>query len=600
MNKVKYSEVWDLDVFFKGGSDSEELRTHLNGVDELLNSLEIEAVEFNVPESVEAANDIVNLIESIKNVALNLSQAGAVIGCFLAADTTDKKALLLQGETSTLGARFSTAMLKIQQTLSKSDDTVWNSLMESVELKEFAFILTEWRDEVALKLSEEEESLVTALSVDGYHGWGKLYDQLVGDIKITIEVDGEEKELSVGQAANLSSNSDADVRKRSFEALEDAWEEKEDFFAATLNHLAGFRLAVYKKRGWDSVLKEPLLTNRMSEETLDAMWGAIGANKAPFVDYLNVKAKMLGTEKMNWYDIDAPVTESTMELSYQEGAEFILKHFGDFGPQLESFSRKAFEDSWIEAEDRPNKRPGGFCTGMPMSEQSRIFMTYSGSMSNVATLAHELGHAFHSYALRPVHWMNRRYAMGVAETASTFAEMIVADAAVKAAETKDEKIALLEDKIQRSVAFFMNIHSRFLFETRFYKEREKGIVSATRLNELMEEAQREAYGDALDTVHPHFWASKLHFYITSVPFYNFPYTFGYLFSLSIYAKALEEGAGFEEKYIALLRDTAVMSVEDLAMKHLGEDITKQEFWAKGVGLCVKDVEAFLELTTKEG
>ena len=120
-----------------------------------------------------------------------------------------------------------------------------------------------------------------------------------------------------------------------------------------------------------------------------------------------------------------------MELCYQEGAEFILKHFGEFGPQLESFSRKAFEDSWIEAEDRPNKRPGGFCTGMPMSEQYRIFMTYSGSMSNVATLAHELGHAFHSYALRPVHWMNQRYAMGVAETASTFAEMIVADALVE-------------------------------------------------------------------------------------------------------------------------------------------------------------------------
>ena len=190
--------------------------------------------------------------------------------------------------------------------------------------------------------------------------------------------------------------------------------------------------------------------------------------------------------------------------------------------------------------------------------------------------------------------------MGVAETASTFAEMIVADAAVKAAETKDEKIALLEDKIQRSVAFFMNIHARFFFETRFYEERKNGIVPAARLNELMEEAQKEAYGDALDTVHPHFWASKLHFYITGVPFYNFPYTFGYLFSFSIYAKALEEGEGFEQKYMALLRDTAIMSVEDLAMKHLGEDITKQDFWAKGVAFCVKDVEEFLELTSVKG
>ncbi|HJF32567.1 MAG TPA: M3 family oligoendopeptidase [Sporosarcina psychrophila] len=600
MTQKMYSEVWDLDVFFKGGSGSQELRTHLDNLKESLSSLEETASAFLVPKSADVAKEVSILIESLKEVALNLSQAGAVIGCFLAADTTDKKALQLQGETGSLGARFSTVGLKIRQTLAKADEDTWNGLIESDELKEFAFVLNEWREEVELKLSEQEESLITSLSVDGYHGWGQLYDMLVGDIKIKIELAGEQKELSVGQANNLSSHEDANVRKSSFEALEEAWEGKEDFFASALNHIAGFRLEVYKKRGWNSVLKEPLLRNRMSEETLDAMWGAIGANKAPFVEYLKVKARMLGTEKMNWYDIDAPVTASTKKMSYQEGAEFILKHFGEFGPELEAFSRQAFEDSWIEAEDRPNKRPGGFCTGMPVSEQSRIFMTYSGTMSNVATLAHELGHAFHSYALRPVHWMNRQYAMGVAETASTFAEMIVADAAVKAAETKDEKIALLEDKIQRSVAFFMNIHARFLFETRFYEERKSGIVPAARLNELMAEAQQEAYGDALDTVHPHFWASKLHFYITGVQFYNFPYTFGYLFSLSIYAKALEDGAGFEQKYMALLRDTAVMSVEDLAMKHLGEDITKQEFWAKGVALCVKDVEEFLELTSVKG
>ena len=600
MTQASYSEVWDLDVFFKGGSDSTELRTHLDGVKEKISGAENELSKFEVPESVSAAKEVANLIETVRDASVNLQQASAVIGCYLAADTTDKKALLLQGEIGTLGAGFQTAMLKFQQILSKVEKSVWTELLESQPLKEFAFVLNEWREEVALKLSEEEEGLITSLSVDGYHSWGQLYDQLVGDIKVTIKVDGVEKEMSVGQAANLSSHQDPDVRKSSFDKLEEAWAEKEDLFATTLNHLAGFRLAVYEKRGWDSVLKEPLLRNRMSEDTLDAMWGAIGASKEPFVNYLNVKAKMLGTEKLSWYDIDAPVTESTKKISYQDGAAFILKHFGEFGQQLESFSRMAFEDNWIEAEDRANKRPGGFCTGMPMSEQSRIFMTYSGSMSNVATLAHELGHAFHSYALRPVHWMNRSYAMGVAETASTFAEMIVADAAVKAAESKEEKIALLEDKIQRSVAFFMNIHARFLFETRFYEERKKGIVPAAKLNELMADAQQEAFGGALDTVHPHFWASKLHFYITRVPFYNFPYTFGYLFSLSIYAKALEEGSDFEEKYIALLRDTAVMSVEDLAMKHLNEDITKQEFWAKGVALCVKDVEDFLELTAEEG
>ncbi|MGE6489298.1 M3 family oligoendopeptidase [Paenisporosarcina sp. NPDC076898] len=600
MTTKTYSEVWDLDVFFKGGSSSPELREHLNALTEKLDAFEKTLSTFEVPTGDSDAAKISSIIEETKQVAENLSQAGAVVGCYLAQDTTDKQANLLQGEIGSLGARFSSSMLVVQQLLSKTEETVWTSLMKDEQLKEFAFVLNEWRDEAKELLSEKEEDMITALGVDGYHGWGQLYDLLVGDVKVRVTVDGEEKEFSVGQASNLSSHPDAQVRKDSFEALEQAWTDKEEFFAKTLNHMAGFRLAVYKKRGWDSILKEPLQMNRMKQQTLDAMWGAITAHKAPFVEYLKRKAELVGADAMHWYDLDAPVTESTQKVSYQQGAEFILKHFGKFGPELEKFSRKAFEDEWIEAEDRPNKRPGGFCTGMPMSQQSRIFMTYSGTMSNVATLAHELGHAFHSYALRPVHWMNRQYAMGVAETASTFAEMIVADAAVKEATTADEKLALLEDKIQRSVAFFMNIHARFLFETRFYDERKKGIVSAARLNTLMEEAQREAFGDGLGEVHPHFWASKLHFYITRVPFYNFPYTFGYLFSLSIYAKAIEEGSSFEEKYIALLQDTAIMSVEDLAMKHLGEDITQHAFWEKGIALCIKDVEEFLSLTSSKG
>ncbi|MCM3088000.1 oligoendopeptidase, pepF/M3 family [Bhargavaea ginsengi] len=600
MSTTTYPVTWDLETFFRGGSESEELRAHLDEGAEKVRSYAKAVADFSTPEAADAAEKIVALIEQTKNTSAHLREAGAVIGCFLAQDTTDKKANLLQGETSALGAKFQTAFMSLQQKLSKTDEKVWEELLASGQLEEFSFILGEWRKKAGAKLPEEQEALITGLSVDGYHGWGELYDLLVGDMQVKVTVDGEEKVLSVGQANNLGTHSDPAVRKEAFEKLEAAWAEKEEFFAKALNSLAGFRLQVYEKRGWDQVLREPLEYNRMKQETLDAMWGAISANKGPFAEYLNRKATLLGKDQLDWYDFFAPVSESASKLDYQDGAEFILKHFGKFGPELESFARMAFENGWIEAEDRPNKRPGGFCTGMPLSEESRIFMTYSGSMSNVATLAHELGHAFHSYALRPVHQLNRQYAMNVAETASTFAEMIVADAAVKEAGTKEEKIALLEDKAQRSVSFFMNIHARFLFETRFYEERKKGVVSTARLNELMEEAQREAYAGALGEAHPHFWASKLHFYITGVPFYNFPYTFGYLFSLSIYAKALEEGEAFEEKYMALLRDTAVMTTEDLAMKHLGEDITKQDFWEKGVRLCIRDVEEFLSLTSNEG
>lgn len=465
-------------------------------------------------------------------------------------------------------------------------------------MSELEFVLTERRERAAEKLSKQEESLINALGIDGYHSWGQMYDVIVGKIRIPFSDKGQEQLLSVGQAANKFSSPERSVRKNVFKEWENAWDKEQDYLAKTLNHLAGFRLNVYKMRGWDDVLKEPLEINRMKKETLDAMWGVISKNKQPLVKFLNRKASLLGLEKLSWYDLDAPLGSTETKVPYQEGAEFILDHFSKFGEEMTSFSKMAFENKWIEAEDRPGKRPGGFHTYFPESSQSRIFMTYSGTPSNVSTLAHELGHGFHTYAMKDLHPLNRNYSMNVAETASTFAEMIVADAAVKNAEAEEEKLALLEDKIQRSVALLMNIHARFLFETSFYNERKNGMVSGERLNELMLNAQKEAYADALDEYHPSFWSSKLHFYITGVPFYNFPYTFGYLFSLGIYANALEEGKGYEEKYISLLKDTASMTVEDLAMKHLNADLTKPDFWEKAVKLCMDDVEEFLSLTEK--
>jgi oligoendopeptidase F len=597
MTKVMYPEVWDLDVFFPGGSDSPQLREHLDQLTPKIARFEEKVQQFQVPQSSSDASKIAEIIDDIKDVRTQIGQVRSFISCLLAQNTKDKNASLLQGEVSSLTASFSTAIQKFQKDLTKTDENVWQGLLETAELNQFVFILNEWRTQANQKLSEKEESLITALTSDGYESWGNLYNSIVGDMKVKISIEGEEKELSVGQANNLRSNQDGNVRKEAFDALEAAWSDKEDLFAKILNHLAGFRLQVYKKRGWENVLQEPLAINRMKQETLDAMWGAISKHKQPFVNYLNQKAQLLGKERIQYHDLNAPVSKSTQKISYQDAAEFILKHFGQFGPELESFSRHAFEEGWIEAEDRPNKRVGGFCTSLPMSEQSRIFMTYSGTIGNMATLAHELGHAFHSYALKPVHGLNRQYAMNVAETASTFAEMIVFDAAVKETTSDEEKIYLLEEKVKRSMMFFMGIHSRFLFETRFYEERKNGIVSAARLNELMEQAQQEAYGGALETTDPHSWANTLHFYITYTPFYNFPYTFGYLFSLSIYAKALEEGQGFEDKYMALLRDTAIMSAEDLAMKHLGEDITQEAFWEKGIALSVKDAEEFIRLTS---
>src|SRR5699024_9578362 len=236
------------------------------------------------------------------------------------------------------------------------------------------------------------------------------------------------------------------------------------------------------------------------------------------------------------------------------------------------------------------------CAELPESKESRIFMTYADSPGEVSTLAHELGHAFHSHVMNDLPALNQQYAMNVAETASTFAELIVADATVRDAKSKEEKIGLLDTKIQNALAMFLNIHARFLFESTFYEERQMGVVTDERLSELMEAAQKEAYQNSLNSYHPHIWSSKLHFFIADVPFYYFLYTFGYLFSLGIYAQSLENSNGFEDRYIALLRDTASMTTEDLTKKHLDADLTKSDFWTAGIEIMENDIKTFLELT----
>lgn len=590
------AQSWDLDSLFEGGSSSPAFARFLEEseamVPRLKQALEAAQVPVHAADTVRFA-DIVDLMQRI---LLRIREAESFTGCLAAADTSDKKAVQLGDRVKTLAAAYQSALTRLDELLAAIPEPVWKDMMEEDRWKELAFNLQERREAAKEKLPAEQEALAGDLAVDGYHGWGSLYDTVVSRFKLLHEENGSTMELSAGQAFNKLHTGDRKVRSELFRKWEETWADKADYCADALNRLGGFRLQLYKHRGWDSVHKEPLDINRMRPETLDAMWGAIERNKEPLVRYLERKAKLLGVDRPAWHDVDAPLGGDAKTVSFDDGAKLIVDQFRRFSPKMADFAEMAFEKRWIEADDRPGKRPGGFCTAFPVSEETRIFMTYGGTASNVSTLAHELGHAYHQYVMNDMPAMTQEYAMNVAETASTFAEMIVSDAALQLAKDREEKLALVEDKIQRAVAFMMNIHARFLFETRFYDERRKGLVGTDRLNELMLEAQKSAYCGALSEYHPHFWASKMHFYLTDVPFYNFPYTFGFLFSSGLYAQAQREGEAFEDRYVSLLRDTGRMKVEDLAMKHLGADLTRQEFWQSAIDLSLADVSLFMELT----
>jgi len=588
--------TWSLENIYPGGSGSEAFARELDGLARDIEAFE-RALRGAMDGGLATADLLGRLTEAAQSILARLREAESFTACLTAADVADRRAAALDDRVKNLAAAWQAALTLYDRVLGEADNETWNGWLASEGGPgAAAFYAAERRERAKEKLPPEQEALAGDLAVNGYHGWGELYNTIVGrTIFRAADETGEVKTWSAGQMQNLLNHGNREVRRAAFESWEAEWGRQADLCAEALNRIAGFRLKLYGRRGWGSVLKEPLDMNRMRPETLEAMWAAVDESRPALLKYLRRKAELLGLERLDWHDVDAPIGSAARTVPYDEAAAFIVDRFRQFSPDMAGLAERAFRGRWIEAEDRAGKRPGGFCTSFPVAGETRIFMTYSGTASNVSTLAHELGHAYHQHVMNDLPAFAQEYAMNVAETASTFAEWIVSDSAVRAASDPAEKLALLDDQLQRAVAFFMNIRARFLFETRFYERRRDGLLSADDLCVLMEEAQREAYGDALGVWHPHFWASKLHFYLTDVPFYNFPYTFGYLFSSGIYARAMAEGPAFADRYAALLRDTGSMTVEDLAWKHLGARLDDIAFWREAAAVPLKDVDTFLAL-----
>ncbi len=600
---MSYSINWDLESIFKGGSSSTDLTKKIIDLGQQGQSFNQNVTSWHPHQDAPVFETFINILNEWTLLMDGLAQVQSFINMIQSADVTDKKTIPLQGKIDSVYTLFKNTDSLFTQKLTEISEDEWTKLIAIPDVadQKIAFNLAEIRKKGKQLLSQKEEIMLNSLATDGFNGWSSHYDTLVASIVVPFtEKNGTITELSAGQAFNrMMSDPDQEVRATLFATWEKVWGEKAPLFADTLNHLNGFRLKNYELHGQQDFLETPLTYNRMKKETLDTMWETIAKNKQPFLDFLTRKAQLFGKEKMDWQDQDAPIILGNLKekkFSFDEAAAFIIENFNKFSPKMATFAQKAFDKSWIEAEDRPGKRPGGYCTSLPESEESRIFMTYGESINEVSTLAHELGHAFHSDVMWDLPAIRRDYAMNVAETASTFAELIVADATLKEAATPAEKINLLDTKMQNATAMFLNIHARYLFETAYYEKRKTTMLSDDEITSLMLQAQKESYQDSLNSYHPHFWASKLHFYIDDVPFYNFPYTFGYLFSMGIYAYAQKSEGNFEEQYIALLRDTASMTTEELALKHLNVDLTKPDFWQAGIDMVIKDVEEFVTLT----
>jgi oligoendopeptidase F len=592
---------WDLESVFPGGSASEEYRAFLQGIAAEMDTA-ARALK-DLPQSLEGvgAEAWAKWILSLQDTEDRLDLVRVFAGCLISQNVDDSRAAALVSETTQLKSHWLVLRSSLESFAKAQSDRQWETLMARDDLAPVRFYLDELRDNARIKMSEEKEKLALELAVDGYHAWYLQYEKIAGDLRIEVDDNGAPKTISLGQNVARMASPDRAIRRDAFVKMEDAWRSCTDLAAMALNAQAGFRLSLYRNRDWDSPLIEPLQYSRLKQKTLDAMWRAIADGGSRIGEYVEAKKRLCDIDRFCWYDHEAPVGKIEKSYTFDEAGAFIAEHLGSFSEEMGEFVRHALESRWVEAEDRPGKRGGAWCSWLPIRKQARIFMTFSGNYDSLSTLAHELGHAYHGSVLKDEPGFNQQYPMTLAETASIFNELRVTDAALAASNSRDEKLALLDQKLQAALIFFCNIRARFTFDTRFYAERKKSVIPADRLSEMMRQAQKDCYFGILDEeegYHPLFWASKLHFFVTEMPFYNYPYTFGYLFAKGVYNRALEEGPAFAKSYRALLADTGKMTTEQVAQRHLGVDLTKPEFWDTAVAAALADLNEFVTLANE--
>lgn len=478
-----------------------------------------------------------------------------------------------------------------------SIDNLQELISSSEILKDHSFYLTEIVKKSKYLLSDKEEVLLAKMSTTGSKAWSKLQQMLSSTLMVDITVDGEDKKLPLPVVRNMAYNKNPEIRKAAYEAELKAYKEIEESSAASINGIKGEAITVAKMRGYKSNLDQTIENSRLDSKTLDAMLTAIKESLPAFHRYYRKKAELMGYNTgLPFYEMFAPMGELNMEFTYQEAMDYIIKNFRKFSDKLADFTQHAYDNNWLDVEPREGKRGGAFCSNLHVIKESRILSNFNGSFSNMTTLAHELGHAYHGQCLTSQTYLNSKYTMPIAETASIFCETIVVNAALGTA-TEEEAFSILESSISDAGQVIVDILSRFLFESELFSRREDHSLSVNELKEIMVEAQKQAYGDGLDHnyLHPYMWVNKPHYYYAELNFYNFPYAFGLLFAKGIYSEYLKRGAAFVPEYDKLLEATGQNNIAEVA-KMADIDITSVDFWRSSLKLIEGDIEKFIAIS----
>lgn len=569
---------WDLSVFYKSFED-EAFKRDLGTLSE-----RADAFKAHIAEGV----SLEALVAELESLYFTMDRL-AYIFLTLACDATHPQANACMNQLMVSSMALQQASNAFSRHLASLSD-LEEQIAASKLLSDRAFALRDARESAEHMIPESLESWMLRLSISG----GESFSQLRDKLDATLLVDYRAEQLPLSAVRGKAYDADADVRRDAYEAEIKSYDKISLPMSYCLNSIKAEARTMSEAMGYSSVLERTLAQARLSRKTLDAMFTAIHEALPAFRKYMRRKAELLGhKDGLPFYDLFAPIGSATRTYSVDEARALLVKELGKFSPEMGKFIDQAFENNWIDMFPRPGKSGGAFCNPNHEMGISRIMTNFAGSLSDVSTLAHELGHAWNAECMKGLPMMMTSTPMPLAETASIFNETLLSHI-LKQSASKEELLTLLDGDLTESTQTIVDITSRYLFENAVVDADHP--LSVEELCAAMLDAQDKTYGDGLDKNirHPYMWACKSHYYSPGLNFYNFPYAFGCLFGKGLFARYLKEGDTFVPVYNQLLRSFGSGSIEEVAAS-VGLDVTDVNFWRDSLKFIIDEVEAFIKL-----
>lgn len=512
-----------------------------------------------------------------------------------AKNSRNETALAKAEEIEKLQTLLVTSEVQFQRYVSQIED-VETFICNQPLLSQHEYYIKKCKKNASYLLSDKEELVLARLKTTASSAWQKLYDLITSTHLVSVTINNETKELPLSMVRNMAFDKDQKIRKDSYHAELSSYKKIDDTIAAALSNIKGEVLTECSLRNYSDPLDMTLIQCGLSKKAFQCMMDCIKKYLPIFREYLKTKAKYLGHDgSLPFYDLFAPVGAYHKTFDLDEARNFIVQHFNEFSSELSLFADNAFDKQWIDAFPQEGKVGGAFCAYIHPIKESRILANFTGNFEDVTTLAHELGHAFHNECLKDESILNTDPPLPLAETASTFFETLILNAAIKHADQASQ-LTLIENHLASLTQTIVDIYSRFLFEKAVFEERKNGSLSSEKLCTLMKQAQISAYGDGLDQnyLHPYMWICKPHYYSANSNYYNFPYAFGNLFALGLFELYQKDKKSFPSKMITILESTSKDNIVNV-IKTIDINIENENFWGSALEQVVKLVNTFKSL-----